>query len=129
ITRTFEGCGSIASGPGEHIVARGSAGDGGASERGATGDHALRPDCPHRITGGGRGDDGVPLCGLEGESGVERQPVSILPSAGGGDGGRRVGTVVRRFSLVCVWLARVTCVPQEWAGCGNRFGNRMLDLV
>src|SRR5260370_3026088 len=99
ITRTFEGCGSIASGPGEHIGARGSAGDGGASERGATGDHALRPDCPKRITGGGRGDDGVPLCGLEGESGVERQPVSILPSAGGGDGGRRVGTVVRRFSL------------------------------
>ena len=67
---------------------------GRCGERGATGDHSLRPDRPHRIGGGRRGDDGVPLCGLEGESGTERWPVSVHSAAGGGNGGRRIGTIV-----------------------------------
>ena len=42
----------------------------GETSGGATGNRAFRPDCPNRVDGGGRGDDGVPLCGLERESEV-----------------------------------------------------------
>src|ERR1700681_3525336 len=107
---TFEGCGSIPSEPGEHPVTRGSAGDGRAGQRSATGDHTLRSDCPHRIAGGGRGNDGVPLCGLERESGVERQPVSVYSSAGGRDGGRTIATLVTGVDRTC-WLERRASPP------------------